>query len=217
MTYIRIRQHFIRLSKKGEGTASPYPDCLVILRIKIVVDGVEKFNHGDFDDLFNTNDKNCKKYDLEEYIVPSVIRKILKTTKLREIVEITCRKKEKLVGAFEDDIFTKECLCSFEKEVVITFALLAFEQKDYLFRVPILDKIERISFLKNEASKFYKAGNVKKAERIYMKINSYFRSKDAKNNFLKEDENTTMYRDALDELDKMNIINLGNICVIKMR
>jgi len=50
-----------------------------------------------------------------------------------------------------------------------------------------------------------------------LKINAYFKGKDAKNNFSKEDEQTTMYRDGLDELDNLSKVNLCNICVIKLK
>jgi hypothetical protein len=57
-----------------------------IVKVKIELDGKEVFSHGEFDNLINYDDSNCSKYDLELYTVPSMIRKILKTTKLREIV-----------------------------------------------------------------------------------------------------------------------------------
>jgi len=99
---------FYKSLQKGEGTASPYIDCFVHLRIKIVVDGEEKFSHGSFDNLEEFDDSNSQKYDLEEYKLPSVIRKILKTTKLREVVEVKCSRKNKLVDHLEDSIFKHE-------------------------------------------------------------------------------------------------------------
>jgi hypothetical protein len=38
------------------------------------------------------------------------------------------------------------------------------------------------------AAKFFRANNLDKAEKLYLRINGYFRSKDAKNNYEKEDE-----------------------------
>jgi hypothetical protein len=54
--------------------------------------------------------------------------------------------------------------------------------------MPIAEKIERFLFLKTIAARFFRSQNYKMAEKVYLKINSYFRSKDAKNNFSKEDE-----------------------------
>ena len=110
--FIKTRQHLWSLSKRVKALVHPFlivmshvsiklNTCQIegilnyhnIVRIKIVVDGVVKFDHGDFNDLLNINDNNCKIYDLEEYLVPSVIRKILKTTKLREIVVLRSTKR----------------------------------------------------------------------------------------------------------------------------
>lgn len=50
-----------------------------------------------------------------------------------------------------------------------------------------------------------------------MKLNLFFRSKDAKNNFCKEDENTTMFRDGIMELENLNKTVLCNLCVIHLK
>jgi len=44
--------------------------------------------------------------------VPSLIRKILKTTKLREVVQVRTTRKDKLVNYFDEDAlcFKKELL-----------------------------------------------------------------------------------------------------------
>ncbi len=81
----------------------------------------------------------------------------------------------------------------------------------------IEEKIQRLNFMKEVATKFYKAQNWKKAEKWYTKINMYFRNKDVKNNFQKEDEQTTTYRDALDTLDNINKVVLTNICVLHLK
>ena len=75
-----------------------------------------------------------------------------------------------------------------EKEAVITFSLLAFEQKEYLFKLPIAEKIERIMFLKKISGLMFKAQKYGKAEKLYKRMNHFFRGKDAKNNFNKENE-----------------------------
>lgn len=197
-------------------------DCLVALKVKIEVDGEVKFCHNNFDQLDYTvlrkvtneedeevdevepifPDNEFERFDLEEYTVPSIIRKILKTTKLREVVQVRTTRKDKFVNYFDEDTkcFKKDILQSFQKDLVITFALIGFQQKDYIFKLLISEKAERFNFLKSIGTKFYKIGNYKKALKIYSKINMYFRSKDAKNNFQKEDEQTLDFRDAKDEL-----------------
>lgn len=55
---------------------------------------------------------------------------------------------------FDDPIFSVEKLNSFEKEVVFTIELVKFEQKDFLFKLSIAEKVARFKFLKEIAVKF---------------------------------------------------------------
>lgn len=122
--------------------------------------------------------------------MPPVISKVLKTTKTQEVFEVKCSRKEKIVPYFDDPngVFKRELLENFEKDVTFTINLIAFEQKDFLFKLLISEKLARLTFIKTMATDFFKQGNLKKAEKLYGKVHSYFRTKDAKNNFQKEDE-----------------------------
>jgi hypothetical protein len=46
--------------------------------------------------------------------------------------------------------------------------------------------------------------------KCYRRINRHFRNKDAKKNYLEEDENTIDYRNANDELDQIHLENFKN-------
>jgi hypothetical protein len=74
--------------RKGKGSASPYKDSLVVLKIKLEVDGEIKFCHEEPTSEVGKAGENefQAAYDLEEYKLPAIIRKILRTTKLFEIV-----------------------------------------------------------------------------------------------------------------------------------
>lgn len=48
--------------------------------------------------------------------------------------------------------------------------------------------------MKGVATEFFKQGNLKKALKLYTKVHSYFRTKDARNNFQKEDEETSDFK-----------------------
>ncbi len=100
------------------------------------------------------------------------------------------------------------------QEVVITINLVAFEQKDYLFKLTIEEKLQRLTFLKRLATDLFKQSNYHKALKLYGKVHSYFRTKDAKNNFQKEDESTDHLTGLTTELDLLNKTRLTNICVI---
>ena len=96
---------FHKTIQKGEGTQSPYNDCKVGLRIKIDVDGetkVDQFKIGMIEQVEIIAGENTL-YDLEEYEVPAVIRKILKITKPAEMVQVMCiGRVDKLTDHNED-------------------------------------------------------------------------------------------------------------------
>jgi hypothetical protein len=150
------------------------------------VDGATVFEHPRFTELDQLEvGKDAVLYDLEQYFLPPVVRKLLKTTKLNEIFEVTSTRCDKLETYFEDPnkVFRPGVLSFFMRNVKITVNLVAFEQKDFLFKLLIEEKLARLAFMKGVATNFYKMNNLRKAEKVYGKVHSYFRTKDAKNNF----------------------------------
>lgn len=86
-----------------------------------------------------------------------------------------------------------------------------------MFKLPIDEKIERVTFLKNVSNSFFKAGKFDKAEKIFNRINQFFKSKDAKTNYEEEDEQTTMYRDATLALEALQVANLTNLALVQFK
>ena len=122
----RDQKVFYKTLVKGQGAASPYFDCKVTLRVKIEVDGETKedmFKIGQIEE-FGTEvvAGDCLVFDLEEYQVPGVVRKMLKITKPYEIVQIKCQRKDKLTDHLPDvqGIFRHEYFENFEDKVIIT-------------------------------------------------------------------------------------------------
>ena len=68
--------------------------------------------------------------------------------------------------------------------------------------------------MKGIATELFKKANYLKALKVYGKVHSYFRTKDAKNNFQKEDETTEEFIRLTQDLDLINKTTLTNICVI---
>ena len=68
----------------------PYFDCKVTLRVKIEVDGEVKADMFKIGEIAEFKAEvvagDCLVYDLEEFQVPGVVRKLLKITKPFEIV-----------------------------------------------------------------------------------------------------------------------------------
>lgn len=105
-----------RTLKVGEtgSTASPFHDCKVKLLVKLEIDDTTIFNNFEGDPVI---------YDLEAYQCPAVLRRVLKQTKLEEIVEIKSTNRNKLLDHMPDTqgIFDKDKMAKFEKEIKITF------------------------------------------------------------------------------------------------
>lgn len=57
------------------------------------------------------------------------------------------------------------------QRITITTALLEWTQKEAMFKLPIAEKIERITFLKGVSSQLFKAQKFDKASKIYDRIN----------------------------------------------
>ena len=72
-----------------------------------------------------------------------------------------------------------------------------------MYRLPIAEKVARLSHLKEMGNKFFKMGNWGKAKKHYNMVAAVFRNKDARNNSAKEDETLTTYREGLDRLDEV--------------
>jgi len=83
-----------------------------------------------------------------------------------------------------------------------------------MHRMSVADKLDRIMFLKGIASKFVKLGVSKKAIKIYARITALFKSKDARNNYVKEDAESEEYKTTMKELENQNKICNSNLAII---
>lgn len=140
------RTTFVKTIRMGQGTGQPYFDCHVVLKVSIEIDGVQVFCHKDPltttipDEEGKEASEYFASYDLEEYTIPAVIRKLLKTTKKYQIRSVRCKRMDKLTDHMDDPngVFK---LAHFEKmkdEAVITFSLIDYDQKEYIFKVSII-------------------------------------------------------------------------------
>lgn len=60
-------------------------------------------------------------------------------------------------------------------------------------------------------------GNWDKAKKHYNMIAAVFRNKDARNNFLKEDETLTTYRDNFERLEELQKTSLTNLAIVELK
>tara|TARA_B110000285_G_C14956036_1_gene529232 strand:+ start:122 stop:610 length:489 start_codon:yes stop_codon:yes gene_type:complete len=120
------------------STASPFTDSRIKLHIKLQVD--DEVLHDDFDSEPVT-------YEMEDYHMPAVLRRVLKMSKLNEIVQITSDLKYKLLDHISDtknSIFVIDKMKEFEKNIKITFKLLSIQQKEHVLKVPIQDRLLKL-------------------------------------------------------------------------
>jgi hypothetical protein len=87
-------------------------------------------------------------YDLEEFQMPAALRRVIKQTKLSDVVEIVSKKPNKLLDNLPDshNVFD-ERMAAFKDKITITVKLVEIQQKSHLFKVVIAEKIERLQFL----------------------------------------------------------------------
>ena len=145
------------------------------------------------------------KYRLYEYTLPSLIAKVVKTMYKDEISQVNTNRVDKVTNNFSTDLVKKEWFKEDEEnEIVITIHLEDFDHPEAFFRLPVQEKVSRLLEFKRVATDFFKANhlknNIKKACKMYQKINGYFNFGDADNNFLKEDEESEEFKKAYTEL-----------------
>ena len=91
--------------------------------------------------------------------------------------------------------------------------LLHIDQKEYMFKLPAVERVERVLTLKENSNKLFKAQKFYKAAKTYIRIHDFFKSKDSKGNYSKEDSTTEEFKEAikkLEDLEKTNLTNLAN-------
>jgi hypothetical protein len=71
--------------------------------------------------------------------------------------------------------------------------------------------------LKEVGSRLFAASKFYKAEKVYRRIDKCFKQKDFRGNFYEEDDSTTSYRDAIDTLAAMQLINCTNLAVVCLK
>ena len=96
----------------------------------------------------------------------------------------------------------------------------------HVFKILISEKVERLKSLASVAKqlaeqksneKYFELNYQKKAIKIYKTIGRYYRNKDAKNNFLEEDDTTLDYRNCSDQIDQIHLENFKNWAIALLK
>ena len=143
-------------------------------------------------------------------------------------MEITSTRTTKLLDHLDDPqgVFSIGKMKQFKDRIKFTIKLLAIEYKVSLYKVEVAEKLKRLNEMRAIISAFdkrvvdddyiflqgsyidrFKLNDLKKAEKLCVRINRYYRNRDAKNNFSEEDTDTLEYRNTQDEIDEVHIQN----------
>ena len=95
--------------------------------------------------------------------------------------------------------------------------MLHIEQKEYMFKLPAVERVERVLLLKEISNKLFRAQKFYKAAKIYIRIFEFFKSKDSKGNYSKEDSTTDEFLEAIARLKELEKTNLTNLAVINLK
>lgn len=228
------RTTIMRTLRKGKGR-NPYTDSDIYFRLKIEVNGSQIFSNYPESDLPIEKMEDYKEMTIEQrqehlqdptllhvkldnYILPSLLQKLMKSLKKNQVVTMTTTKiKEKLHTNFKSEFLDQ--YEAFKEGDIVTFTVTLYgvENTSYFYRNPVAKKLEILQRIKATAGEFFKRGNCAKAAKIYQKVNGYFNFGDVVNNFSKEDDSTEAYKGSMDQLNALKLVCFTNLCVCKFK
>lgn len=93
--------------------------------------------------------------------------KVIKSLRVNECIELVTTKVSKLRNNFKNPLFDQQELFKEGDKVSITMTLMRLMDDSYFYKMTVLQKLNRVQHLKNIAGQFFKAGNFKKAAKLY--------------------------------------------------
>jgi tetratricopeptide (TPR) repeat protein len=154
---------------------------------------------------------------LDSYALPSLMIKVLKSMKKNGVCEVKTTRVAKMKSNFANEELGLDQHSQFSEgdEILFRFSLLDCNYPGYFYKLTVQEKLAHILGLKATATKFFKAGNFKKAAAIYQKINGYYNFGDSTNNYAKEDaESEDFIRDNT-ALQAIKLATFNNLVVCK--
>ena len=220
--------HKIKKGTELFSTASPFSDSRIALRLKL--------QFGDDEAVFDNlaEEKEVIWYDMDYYQVPAALRRVLKLSKLHEIVEFVSSKVLKMIDFLPDtqnQIFDiskiKEALDG-GKKVKVTFKLLEIQYKSNPSKLKIEERFERLkeiivvsrAFLQralavkskpeNEVTAIEKQIQLvdyKKVEKLCLRIERFFKPKEQASQFEEEDETSEEFLRCANQIYDLHLEN----------
>lgn len=144
-------------------TQSAFFDSRVSLRLKLQLGDKVVFDNLTGKENDPQSEESCLFYDLEHYRLPAFLRRILKTTKLYEIVRVDCAKlklsKRKALDFLPDEkygVFDRAAFGQAIKngeDIMLTFKFMNSESKEHINKLAIADRMSRLGELMELADK----------------------------------------------------------------
>ena len=154
------------------------------------------------------------KNKLDSYTLPSLLIKAIKSMDTFEVKEIDTTRVEKLTNGLNSD-FIKPDSIKLGDKIRIFIHLDETDRPESMHKLLLAEKRQRIEFSKNVANQFFKIGNIKKAAKLYQKINGYYNFGDITLGNEKEDKESKEFKENMAELDKMKLQCFLNLIVCK--
>ena len=163
-------------------------------------------------------DESLLKLRLDNYQMPSLLQKFIKSLKKNMVATMTTtRIKDKLHTNFKSDFLDQYTAFKEGDTVKFTVSLFGIQNTSYFYKLSIAEKLAYVTRLKATAGEFFKAGNCKKAAKIYQKINGYYNFGDTGNNWKKEDEGSAEFHHNKFLLDQLKLTSFTNLTVCKFK
>lgn len=192
----------VRTLRSGGKGRSAYSDSTIILRLKIDVNGEQIYSNypadaaPDFDNLRQMSQDERKEHlqnpdlltlRIDDYTLPSLIIKLIKSMKKNQKSEMTTTRIDKLHKNFASPFLDQYKAFKEGDLVKITCSLYSLKNTSYFYKLKVAEKLWYVERMKAKAGDFFKQGNLAKAAKIYQKINGYYNFGDVNNNYTKEE------------------------------
>jgi len=126
-------------------------------------------------------------FRIDEYTLPSIVNKLIKSCKKNVKVEMTTTKIDKIHKNFPSKMFDQYKQIKEGDTVKFTVSLYSIKNTSYFYKLTAVEKLAYVERLKGKAGEFFKQQNMAKAAKIYQKVNGYYNFGDVANNYSKEE------------------------------
>jgi hypothetical protein len=104
---------------------------------------------------------------IDEYNLPSLLNKLIKSLKKNQVVEMTTTRIDKIHKNFPSQWFDQYKQIKEGDTVKFTLSLYSIANTSYFYKLIAVDKLAYVERLKGKAGDFFKAQNLAKAAKIY--------------------------------------------------